>query len=508
MKPLENLKILSFFMIIFILPTVSISQAILNNGAYIKTKNNAAITIASATDYGITNRSGATMDINSNIQMDGSFTNQGTCHFNASNISVKNDLINTGTLNFNTSTITLNGTSTQNINTDGSNLYNLNIDKSSGIAILSNHLRVNNQLSFTNGILNTTVAYILTLDENATISGEGTGKYVKGKLQMTKGINNSTVDFGSLGVNINATGVNLGNTTILRNANLRLPNITYGINDLDTNIHGIDCIWNITSDNIPSDSVTLTLNWIGDWDNGNTNYTAMQVWKSTNSGATWEKSGLVQDATGRSISVTTNSFSDWTVADDAHPLPIQLLSFNLEKQNRNVKVIWQTASENNSKHFTIYRSSDGKAFETIGIAAAAGFSTSPKQYEHIDLNAADLKKPVLFYRLSETDIEGDETFYPAKSIYFDNENTLEPYIYSDINSGTLQLVLNSDIEADLYINLLNSMGQTIINKKIRTQKGLQHYEIETNRYFTSGVYFLQFNHNTKDYNLKFNHTKF
>jgi hypothetical protein len=89
-------------------------------------------------------------------------------------------------------------------------------------------------------------------------------------------------------------------------------------------------------------------------------------------------------------------------------LPIQLSPFTAQKTNSDeINLQWTTESEINNDYFTIERSSDGIAFETITKQKGAGNSTQKLFYSFIDKLPFNGKN---YYRLKQTDYDGKFTF--------------------------------------------------------------------------------------------------
>ena len=92
-------------------------------------------------------------------------------------------------------------------------------------------------------------------------------------------------------------------------------------------------------------------------------------------------------------------------------LPIELLSFRVEKEGNTVVVSWSTASETNNEVFTIERSTDGRNYEALAEVAGAGTSQEVNHYAWTDHNPVAGKS---YYRLRQTDYDGqNETFNAA-----------------------------------------------------------------------------------------------
>lgn len=87
-------------------------------------------------------------------------------------------------------------------------------------------------------------------------------------------------------------------------------------------------------------------------------------------------------------------------------LPISLINFDAVVKNSTVQLSWSTANESNSDHFDIERSIDGINFSGIGKTAAAGNSTSTKEYNYNDDQAYNAGVSQLYYRLQLVDNDG------------------------------------------------------------------------------------------------------
>ena len=90
-------------------------------------------------------------------------------------------------------------------------------------------------------------------------------------------------------------------------------------------------------------------------------------------------------------------------------LPLTLTTFSATTINQNIKTIWQTASEQNTSHFNIQRSSDGVAFATIGNISAVG--SGANSYSYIDEHP---NYGINYYRLQSMDKDG--SFVYSKTV--------------------------------------------------------------------------------------------
>lgn len=80
-------------------------------------------------------------------------------------------------------------------------------------------------------------------------------------------------------------------------------------------------------------------------------------------------------------------------------LPLKLVSFAARYQDKKVKLWWATASEQNSSHFEVERSTDGQEFLKIAAITAAGNSACSHSYECYDENP--VRGQTCYYRLKQ-----------------------------------------------------------------------------------------------------------
>lgn len=110
-------------------------------------------------------------------------------------------------------------------------------------------------------------------------------------------------------------------------------------------------------------------------------------------------------------------------------LPVELIGFDGEITSGGNYIYWQTASEVNSSHYILERSSDGKNWEEIKITTSAGNSEVVQYYSFID-NSFD--ETLNYYRLSQFDIDGHYVTY-TRYVVLDNRLTPEVELIKIVN---------------------------------------------------------------------------
>jgi len=94
------------------------------------------------------------------------------------------------------------------------------------------------------------------------------------------------------------------------------------------------------------------------------------------------------------------------------PLPVELSSFVSTVSDRDVKLNWTTANENNNSGFEIERSIVNSEWSKVNFVTGHGNSTVPQNYSYEDRN---LSSGRYNYRLKQIDYNGDFEYYDLQN---------------------------------------------------------------------------------------------
>lgn len=118
------------------------------------------------------------------------------------------------------------------------------------------------------------------------------------------------------------------------------------------------------------------------------------------------------------------TFSQFGLGMSLAPLPIQLLSFTAIKKDKTVLLQWVTTTEINSSHFELYKAGQPAALQYLDKVAAAGYSTTNRNYSYID------KSPLPgsnFYQLKMVDNDNSYKLSQVVKVNFDGMGSLNVY---------------------------------------------------------------------------------
>lgn len=176
------------------------------------------------------------------------------------------------------------------------------------------------------------------------------------------------------------------------------------------------------------------------------------------------------------------------------PLPINLLSFELVAVEQSVYAKWVTLEESNNDFFTLERSSDGSNFVNAAEINGVGTSNTRKEYETKDPQPL---KGISYYRLRQTDFDGQYSFSETLSISIYDSGNLDVAIFpnpllkgNNLTISVYGLVTNDEV----VIELQNISSQAfLIQLFVANVDGTQTFTLDTAGNLKPGLFLLKVN---------------
>lgn len=136
-----------------------------------------------------------------------------------------------------------------------------------------------------------------------------------------------------------------------------------------------------------------------------------------------------------------------------------VISFSHEVLNNQVLFSWATLFEVSNDFFTLEKSVDGIFWETVGTVPGAGFSSLPKHYA---LSDASPYVGLSYYRLTQTDFDGEERIVGEQALQFNRDFTADIMVFPN---PTLERITVVAEQLELsQIQIYNGCGQALIEK--------------------------------------------
>lgn len=170
-----------------------------------------------------------------------------------------------------------------------------------------------------------------------------------------------------------------------------------------------------------------------------------------------------------------------TLVDGQSALPVTLVAFDAEKEEKNVKLTWKTSFETNSDFFEIQRSPDAKEWQPLGRVASAGERKGQTFYDFTDGNPAAGDN---YYRLKMADRDGSFAFSQIRKVSWAGG-----WLAVFPNPAVDQLEVDAKEWAKVAkVRILNANGATVKETREIAGAGGKYLSLTG---FKSGNYILQ-----------------
>ncbi len=361
-------------------------------------------------------------------------------------------------------TIVLSGTDTNKILDCIPRIFNLEINKPSGIVLLDLYggLEIKNNINFIKGIVRKTSIGLGIEIMNGGSSSEGNPQSFAACRVQKYGNTDFIFPVGKANkwarcAISNFTGSTCGAEYFIEG---------YGNYDTTAPLNNVSVneYWDIGTD---GGSADVSLHWENIEFSGidlSQNPNDLRVAHFNYDYEKWEDMGNTANSfnnQGWVTSANVNNFSPFTFGSltPAIPLPVNFISFTAKKASNNTALIkWQTASEINNSHFEIERSLDGKNFIKIGTKNANGNANKIQNYQYIDntISGGAIKA---FYRIKQVDNNGKSTITNVQLVNFNQVNN-GIAIYPNPASSILNISLPAETEK-ATVTITDAMGKLV-----------------------------------------------
>lgn len=182
------------------------------------------------------------------------------------------------------------------------------------------------------------------------------------------------------------------------------------------------------------------------------------------------------------------AYNDHTQSYNFSPitLPVHLMQFDVSLDNNmsTTTLSWLTASEENSSHFIIEHSTDGRTFSEIGEVNAAENSITKTTYEFMHEHP---QQKLNYYRLKAIDLDGTFEYSEIRTIYLPKVDLLEVNLFPMPAKDQLNISIDCCEDYEIDIQIYNTERKLVLVPK--TIKNSEEVILDVSNY-PSGNYIL------------------
>jgi hypothetical protein len=164
--------------------------------------------------------------------------------------------------------------------------------------------------------------------------------------------------------------------------------------------------------------------------------------------------------------LTTLNVTLWPIV-----LPVQLTRFEVDRDDHDALLQWETAAETDNAGFDVQYSANGGDWETRGFVAAKGDIDLPARYA---LRVPDLPPGVHFFRLRQIDLDGKSVFSDIRTLKMERnglrialrpnqtDDIVELYCFAEAEIAGAVEVLYTDGSVAVPARAFDAEGEAIL----------------------------------------------
>lgn len=198
-------------------------------------------------------------------------------------------------------------------------------------------------------------------------------------------------------------------------------------------------------------------------------------------------------ADGYALRKNISGFSQFGIAVSSAALPVELTHFDGVYHHGLVQLQWSTASEAGAAYFKVERGLDGKLFNDIATLPAKGNSNVSSNYMYADSSAVALGKPLVYYRLRQTDKDG--RFLLSKTVAVKIADEPQITVWGNPVDKQVQLTISLKRADKLEWQLTDAAGKLLQSGLRKMNAGLSSLQIDMAG-LPAGMYYLHLNSST------------
>jgi hypothetical protein len=144
-------------------------------------------------------------------------------------------------------------------------------------------------------------------------------------------------------------------------------------------------------------------------------------------------------------------------------LPVKLISFDAQRNNKDVTLNWQIADEFGMKGYEVERSDNNGSFRTVASVTALN-NAKNQSYSATDKNAFTIS-PTVQYRLKQ--IDGDGTINYSRVINVKSTSSISDISFANPFNGALKMQLNLATPQPVSAYLYDMQGKLVASEKTK-----------------------------------------
>ncbi len=383
---------------------------------------------------------------------------------------------------------------------------NLVVNNASGAVVMNQPFAVTGSLQLSSGILVSSLASLLTINDNATAAGGSYSpvRYVEGPVRKI-GDDPFTFPVGKSAiyapVSISAPGSTMAEyrAEYFRSAPPNRTNITApGLKQISFCEY-----WDLEETGPGGPVVDVSLSWSGLSPCNSAAYVTniADLTVAHFDGTNWNSHGNGGGAAGTASqgNVTRNAvaaFSIFTLGSTStatNPLAVKFAEVKAYAEGSRNRVAWANRTETGVRSYTVEKSRDALTFYTMGELSARSNSGTTEEYTATDTQPAAIQ----FYRIRATEFSGVISYSPVVKVVRNDAGAASFSVYPNpVVQDQFTVQLSAPAGEQIRLALYNNSGAEVFRTWFHHPGGNAARTVELPERLPAGIYYLRLSANS------------
>lgn len=181
-------------------------------------------------------------------------------------------------------------------------------------------------------------------------------------------------------------------------------------------------------------------------------------------------------------------------------LPVSLLSFQANLQDKNALLSWSTTNHYNFSHFVVEKSVDARNFKEAAIVFAPETTSTESNFKYKD-NLQNSTDKAIYYRLKMVDVDGKYSYSETRMVRLTEEHKVQISIFPNPATNEVRVMIpNNWQEKMVTYEIYNSTG--ILVQRYQNKQAAQVQQLNV-QHLNRGNYILKVNNGINTSTSKF-----
>jgi uncharacterized repeat protein (TIGR01451 family) len=179
-----------------------------------------------------------------------------------------------------------------------------------------------------------------------------------------------------------------------------------------------------------------------------------------------------------------------------NPLPATGMELSVNLQSNICHLKWYTLSEQNTSHFVVERSLDGRTFVEIkSNIKAAGSSFSRIDYSYDDDITSLPSEAIVYYRVKLMDKDGTYTYTNVVMVKLNTKEGIS--VWPNPFTSNITVNISTATASQFSMKIMTITGQQLMTKKIKVSPGTTVISLQNLEKYAKGTYVLFIENETR-----------